>query len=249
MDHEDNKLSAGTLNNGTAAMPETVAQRFKRRSVLKAAVFAASAVALMLLARFAHVSQLLDPQWVDAHIKELGFVGVIVFVGLTTVLTAVGVPRQLPAFLGGYAYGLLWGGLLALVGMVLGCFSTFCYARIMGKGFVQHRLGRRMRRLDEVFSQSPLSTTLLLRFLPFTNNFVTNLAAGVSSVGLGWFVLGSAVGYVPQTVLFAMLGSGVKVGRTWQVVLSIALFAASLVLAYFLLRKHLRLYKIVQTQQ
>ncbi len=251
MTHPGNQESGTTASGSPAAAPfsRAVEQRFKRRSAVKIAVFALTAVGLLLLVRFAHLSQLLDSQWVDEHIKVLGSAGVVLFVALAAALTAVGVPRQLFALLGGYAYGLLPGTLLALMGMCLGCAVSFFYARLMGRSFVQRRLGGRLRRLDNVFCQSPVTTTLLLRFLPFTNNLVTNLAAGVSTVKAGWFLLGSAVGYLPQTLLFAMLGSGVKVGRIWQVALSIALFAASLALAFFMLRKHRRLYKVVQNEE
>lgn len=251
MTQSENKYSEATEDQGTAApeLPEAVERRFKRRSAIKVAIFALTALGLLLVVRAAHLTQVLDPHWVDAHIKVLGSAGAALFVALAAALTAVGVPRQLFALLGGYAYGLLAGTLLALLGMGLGCAMSFFYARIMGRSFVQRRLGARLRRLDNVFCRNPLSTTLVLRFLPFTNNLVTNLAAGVSTVKAGWFLLGSAVGYLPQTLLFAMLGSGVKVGRTWQVVLSIALFAASLVLAFFMLRRHRRLYRIVQSNE
>jgi len=245
----DNTPRKDTPAHQAAQQGLTAEQRFKRRSLLKAAVFAVSALGLLLLARLAPVGHLLDPQWLDAHIKEFGSAGAAIFVLLAGLLTSLGAPRQLLAFLGGYAYGFAAGTLLSLLGMSLGCLASFSYARFMGRAFVQRRLGKRLRRLDDVFSQSPLSTTLMLRFLPFTNNLVTNLAAGVSNVRLGWFLLGSALGYLPQTILFALLGTGIKVGRTWQVVLSIALFAASLVLAYVMLRKHRRLYKVVEPEQ
>ncbi|MEJ0045470.1 MAG: hypothetical protein WDN04_04535 [Rhodospirillales bacterium] len=39
---------------------------------------------------------------------------------------------------------------------------------------------------------------------------VLNLAAGVASVRPGAFLAGSLLGYVPQTAIFALLGSGVQ---------------------------------------
>lgn len=239
-------------SQASGSTPDTIedaGRRFKRRSVTKALFFIASALGVLLLARATPLSHMLEPQWVDAHIKALGAGGALVFVGLAAAFTGLGGPRQLASFLGGYAYGVVGGTLLALLATCLGCLCAFGYARLMGRGLVQRRLGKRLRKLDDVFSRNPLSTTLMLRFLPFTNNLVTNLAAGVSNVGLGWFLLGSAAGYVPQTLLFALLGSGIKVGRTWQVILSIALFLISLILAYLLLQKHRRLYKVVQLEK
>ncbi len=227
----------------------SVDKRFRKRSLIKIGMFAASAVGLVILARATPLAHMLEPEWVNAHVKAMGVYGIAVFVGIATLFTAIGAPRQIVSFLGGYAWGVVGGTLLALLGTCLGCLAAFCYARAMGRGFVQRRLGNRMRKLDNVFSQSPLSTTLLLRFLPFTNNLVTNFAAGVSNVPLSWFLLGSCMGYIPQTLLFALLGSGVKVGQTWQVALSVALFTLSLLMAWLLLRKHRRLYKVVGQEE
>ena len=54
--------------------------------------------------------------------------------------------------------------------------------------------------------------TLLIRLLPVGNNFATSLAAGVSRVPARPFLLGSLLGYMPQTMVFALAGSGVEMG-------------------------------------
>ena len=66
--------------------------------------------------------------------------------------------------------------------------------------------------------------TLLIRFLPAGSNLLTNLAAGVSKVGAMPFILGSAIGYIPQTAVFALVGSGIGVDHFWRFSLSVLLF-------------------------
>ena len=180
---------------------------------------------------------------VDHHVKRLGLWGALIFTVGGMCATAVGTPRQIISSIAGYAYGAMWGSALALAATALGCLLSFTYARLFGRTLLRHRMGARLKRLDELLCRTPFSTTVFLRFMPFTNNLATNLVAGVSSAPLGWFMLGSLLGYLPQTLLFALLGSGVKLGKNWQLALSIALFAVSLWIGYLLFRRNWQLYK------
>jgi uncharacterized membrane protein YdjX (TVP38/TMEM64 family) len=55
------------------------------------------------------------------------------------------------------------------------------------------------------------------------------------------FIGGSTIGYIPQTVIFALLGSGFNVDLEFRIILSIVLFLASILLGFFLYRKYKRL--------
>ena len=51
------------------------------------------------------------------------------------------------------------------------------------------------------------------------------------------FLAASILGYVPQTVVFALLGGGLRVSQSTQVALAVALLALSIVLGLALLRR------------
>jgi uncharacterized membrane protein YdjX (TVP38/TMEM64 family) len=78
---------------------------------------------------------------------------------------------------------------------------------------------------------------VLIRLLPVGNNLITNLLAGVSSAPLVSFLAGSLIGYLPQTVIFVLLGSGIHVQPVWSTAISVALFVASGLLGAFLYRR------------
>ena len=80
--------------------------------------------------------------------------------------------------------------------------------------------------------------TVLIRLLPVGNNFATNLAAGVSRVPALPFFLGSLLGYIPQTLVFALAGSGVDVGAAWRIGIAVALFVLSGAIGAWLYRKY-----------
>ena len=90
--------------------------------------------------------------------------------------------------------------------------------------------------------------TLIIRFLPVGSNLVTNLVAGVSAIPTGWFLLGSLAGYTPQTLIFALLGNGVRVDPLWRTLLSASLLAASTLLGLALYRNY-KLQGVVNGQE
>lgn len=179
----------------------------------------------------------LDEHWVDGHVARAGWSGLLVFVAAGGVVTAIGWPRQVVAFLGGYAYGFWAGTAWALLAATLGCLLAFYYARWLARGLVQRRFPDHLRRLDDFIHIHPFSMTLLIRLLPVGSNLVTNLVAGVSSVRARPFLGGSAVGYLPQTAVFALAGSGVTVDPELRIGLAVVLFVVSSVLGVWLYRR------------
>ena len=69
------------------------------------------------------------------------------------------------------------------------------------------------------------------------NNLALNLLAGLSAVRPLALPRGSALGYLPQTLVFALLGNGVAVDRTAQLALGGALLVVSVALGTWLLRR------------
>ena len=179
----------------------------------------------------------MDDQWVEVHLKGNHW-GWLVFLGFAALYTGLGLPRQFAAIVGGYAFGVVVGGLLALAATLIGCVFAFFYARFLGRDLVIRKFGSRLEKINRVLEKNPMSMTLIIRFLPFGSNIVTNLVAGVSSIPVLWFLLGSLVGYLPQTFIFALLGKGVLEDPLWTTLLSAALLAISIFIGIALYRKY-----------
>ncbi|MEQ8230052.1 MAG: VTT domain-containing protein [Rhodospirillales bacterium] len=206
--------------------------------VLRGGTLLLSLIGVVILIRATGVDAHLDETWIDTYVRGKGVLGVLIFVVAGGLVTGVGLPRQLIAFLGGYAFGIAEGTALAVLATVVGCIITFYYARFMGRDLIAGRFPGKVKRVDGFLSENPFSMTLLIRFLPFGSNLLTNLAAGVSSVpGLPYFA-GSAIGYVPQTLIFALIGTGMKVDPTANIALAAGLFALSGILGVYLYRRH-----------
>ncbi|MFW6323929.1 MAG: TVP38/TMEM64 family protein [Desulfovibrionales bacterium] len=208
------------------------------RSVLKGLAFFVILLGVGALIRWADLSNFFDTTWMDEKVRDHGPAGVLLFIGLSTLFTGAGLPRQIVSFLGGYVYGVLLGSVLALAGTVFGGVLAFYFARFLGRDLIRKFAGVRFQRIDSFLQQSPFTMALVLRFLPVGSNILTNLGAGLSSIRPFPFFGGSLVGYVPQTLVFALLGSGLKVEPVWRISLSLILFLVSAWWGVVLYRKY-----------
>lgn len=186
---------------------------------------------------FGHV---FNESWVDHKIRGQGLPGELLYVGIGALAVALAVPRQIVSFIGGYAFGFIGGVLLAVLATACGCMLTFFYARLIKRGMALNRLSPGLQRIDEFLKIHPFSMTLLIRLLPVGNNFATNIAAGVSSVSVWPFLAGSVLGFIPQTAVFALVGSGVNVDQAYRIGLGVLLFVISGVMGVWLYHKYAR---------
>lgn len=168
--------------------------------------------------------------WLDTAVKSGGITGKMLFIAVGALVTALGLPRQMVCFLGGYVCGFIEGSLLALFASVGGCIGSFVYARLLGRAVVLACFPDRICRIDAFLQSHSFATTLLVRLLPIGSNLLTNLAAGISGIRIRAFVTASTLGYIPQTVIFALLGSGMQIDIAFRVSLGVVLFLLSTLL-------------------
>jgi uncharacterized membrane protein YdjX (TVP38/TMEM64 family) len=163
--------------------------------------------------------------------------GPFAFVAFAALACAVGVPRQLTAYAAGLGFGLVGGCVLSLAAQLIGCAADFAWARWVGRAWAARRIRGRVARLEAALTRRPFVAALTLRLLPVGSNLVLNLLAGVSAIAAGPFLAGSAIGFVPQTIVFGLLGAGVRVGQGAQLALAVVLFGVSSAFGLFLLRQ------------
>jgi len=207
------------------------------KAIIRGVVLILAFAAVGLLVKQSDLGAMLDAQWLDIHILGEGLTGRTLFVLLAGLLAGLGFPRQAISFAGGYAFGLMEGATLALCGTVLGCIGSFGFARYFGRELFAENFFDRVRKVDGFLSEHPFNMALLIRLLPVGSNLVTNLTAGVSSTPAVPFIAGSALGFIPQTFIFALTGTGVGVDPALRIGLSVVLFLVSAALGIYLYRR------------
>jgi len=174
--------------------------------------------------------------WLQNFIPQNTF-GFFIALAILSLLTSIGLPRQVAAFSGGYIFGTLYGTLLATTAATLGCLITLYIAKTF---FRQRVLATYPTKLDYVthfFKTHTFSKALIIRLLPAGSNFLTNVLAGIANVKVVPYVTGTCVGFLPQMLIFSLLGAGVKVGEQQQIIFSVCLLFIALGFGYFLYQK------------
>ena len=109
---------------------------------------------------------------------------------------------------GGFLFGTLAGGALAVIGATLGATAVFAAARTALGDRLRLRTGGMLARIEEGFRRDAASYLLFLRLVPAFPFFVVNIAAALLGARPGVFVATTLVGIVPGTFVFASIGAG-----------------------------------------
>ncbi len=167
-----------------------------------------------------------------------GLHGRILFLCFGTLICAVGLPRQAVGFAAGFAYGPLMGMALTTLANLAGCLVDLLWARTVARDWARRKLLQgRLARLDGFIARNPFTAILTLRLLPVGSSLMLSLLAGVLDVRVAPFLAATLLGSLPQTVIFALVGAGMRIGQTTQIGLGIALFLASGILGGILFRR------------
>lgn len=208
------------------------------RLIIKGLVLIITLAVLGYLFKKTDLGHSINEAWINEHVRRHGIEGVLLFLMMGAVFTAIGLPRQIIAFLSGYAFGVLQGTLFGALAALLGSMLAFSYARLLGRGLLRTKLGNRAKRFDAFIQKHPFTMTLLIRLLPVGNNALTNLAAGISNIRPIAFFSGTFIGYLPQTLVFALVGSGVQVAPGLKFGSAVFLFIVSGALGAYLYQRH-----------
>ena len=96
------------------------------------------------------------------------------------VLCPLGVPATPMLIVGAMVWGVLWGSLYNVVGSTLGGAATYWLGRVLGRDFVLHLFGKRLKRVERLVARRGGFASLMgIRFLPLPFALVNYCAAFV----------------------------------------------------------------------
>ena len=203
------------------------------------AIILISAVGL-LIALFAFISyQLLGAQKIQQQLLDLlpqGKLGIAVLFIVLVLGTSIGLPRQVAAFCSGFTLDIVSGALFATAAAVGGCMITITLGRRCFSEQLAQRYPNQLGQLQRFFAERIMLKAIIIRLIPAGSNLLTNLLAGFSKVPVKPYILGSAVGFLPQMFLFSMLGNGIKINNQQQITVSIVLFIIAALLTAYLIK-------------
>jgi len=143
----------------------------------------------------------------------------LVYLVAYTAMTAFSVPEGAVAtVLGGFLFGPVLATVYVVFAATLGATLLFLAARTSLGAVFAAKAGPSLHKMEAGFQAQALSYLLFLRLVPVFPFWLVNLVSALLNVPLGTYVLGTFLGIIPGTFVFALAGNGVaevlESGRT-----------------------------------
>lgn len=209
-------------------------QEFSSRSLLIGGV-----LFLALLTFLYIIVQSLGIDELQTLIATSGIWGPLIFVGIKA-LTFTFAPLSAGPiqFASGILFGIIPGTLYSLLGELLGGTINVIIARAFGRRIVRRFVGAAaMSRVDGFYERhlNDWKSLLAARVLLFSVYDFISYAVGFSQIRLSVYIVISAVGGLPPTLLFVLIGS--EASQNQNVLLLFYLLAATAFFVFVLFRK------------
>ena len=152
------------------------------------------------------------------------------------ILCPLGVPATPMMIAGGMVFGVFLGSVYNVIGVFLGGAATYFMGRSLGRDFVLHLAGNRLKRVERVIAKRGFWGLVGLRFLPLPYPLV-NYCAALAGVPPGLFLTTTAIGLIPGVTVFtyfAALLTKAASGNRSGIVLQFAIASALLLLLTFI---------------
>lgn len=146
--------------------------------------------------------------WLCDMVAHSGAEGVAAFILAYAAFVSLSVPGgALLTMTGGFLFGIWLGALYSVVGATIGATIVFLAARA-GLARLATRAGPLTQRLIAGLRDEGFNYLLAVRLIPVVPFWLVNLAAGILGLPLVPYVLGTFIGIIPVTIIYASLGNG-----------------------------------------
>lgn len=172
----------------------------------------------------------LTPEDVRAFVHAWGRWSAAGAVLLMVVHSFVPLPAEIIAIASGLMFGPLAGTAVTWSGAMLGAVLSYALARWLGLAWARHLIdAQRLDRWRAAFATP--STLLVIRLMPIVSFNLINYGAGLLGVPWWRFLWTTALGILPLTVAFVVLGDHAMYAPWWLwTIVAVAFLALSLLL-------------------
>lgn len=178
---------------------------------LPLALLVLAGVLFMLLGghRYVTLAALADnKEWLCRVVARSGAEGVLAFILAYAGVVSLSVPgATLLTIAAGFLFGPWLGTAYAVVGATIGATIVFLAARA-GLAGLAARGGPLAARLAAGFREHGFNYLLVARLIPIFPFWLVNLVAGALGLPRGQYILGTFIGIIPVTFIYASLGNG-----------------------------------------
>ncbi|MBT6801487.1 MAG: TVP38/TMEM64 family protein, partial [Rhodospirillales bacterium] len=133
----------------------------------------------------------------------------VLFIVIYAVSTAISLPGgAILTIAGGFLFGTLIGTVYVVIGASLGATGLFLAARTALGEPLRARAGPQLQRMEKGFRENAFSYLLFLRLIPIFPFWLVNLVPAFLGVPIGTYFIGTLIGIIPGSFVFASVGNG-----------------------------------------
>lgn len=174
------------------------------------------------------------PDLVRNFLITSGGWGIVLFVVLMGVSIILPIPSTPIALAGGYVYGLFFGTLLALVGLVIGSCTIFFLVRRYGKPLLEKLVdAHHIAHFNHIFARRGPAAALISYIIPIFPSDTVTLLLGLTPISFRTFLFILIGGHIPRYLILNGVGDTFQVGFSMYSVLFLAGGAALLFTVIF----------------
>lgn len=142
-------------------------------------------------------------------VAEQGVIAVVLYIAIYTVSVALSVPgASILTIAGGLLFGQWFGSVYVVFGATLGAIGVFLIAKTALGDTLRRRAGPAMQKMETGFQENALSYLLVLRLIPIFPFFLVNIVPAFLGVKLRTYALGTFLGIIPGSFVYASVGAG-----------------------------------------
>jgi uncharacterized membrane protein YdjX (TVP38/TMEM64 family) len=147
--------------------------------------------------RWTPLAQYANKEWLIGALEQLRGIwwAPLVLLGMYAVLPPLGFPVSPMIIASAVVFGAFWGSVYNYLGCVIGASISYEVARGLGRSFVEHIAGERLRRVEKLIDRHGFWSLVRLRFLPIPFP-VVNFGAALVGVRRPSFHLATALGHI-----------------------------------------------------
>jgi len=145
----------------------------------------------------------------SAYVADNSLLAMVAYTGLYFIATALLFPAaSLITIAGGLVFGSLSATLFTVIGATFGASVLFLVVRTSFGSFLNERAGPFLAKLADGFAENAFSYLLFLRLVPAFPFWLVNVAPAFFKVTVPTYVTATAIGILPGTFAYALLGEG-----------------------------------------
>lgn len=138
-----------------------------------------------------------------------GVLAVALYISVYAASVALSVPgATILTIAGGLLFGQWYGSVYVVLGATLGAVGVFLIARTALGDALRRRAGPAIQKMEAGFQENALSYLLVLRLIPLFPFFLVNIVPAFLGVKLRTYVVGTLIGIIPGSFVYATVGAG-----------------------------------------